>query len=208
MQDLGRTYYNHAHAAASAAERLDDLEAMNDVIGEAVDNKIIPFGGSGALPDSFWKSLLSIATISLLDVFLKNADGYFEAHYPSSGTLSVGESVNHHGITYTVTNCSAPVFYFTQCYSTGCQTVFCSSESFSWSRDVSLGTTLKSPYSLTYDGVYMYMANETVGLDGYGTSCYPCDEQWTVYALRARAAGIVGTGSPTYNISPSLIVSA
>ena len=75
LKALGEIYYNQAYNYATSAEKLDDFDNLNTIIGEAVGNGIIPIRGPHISPENGGESLFAAATILLIDLFCNKNTG-------------------------------------------------------------------------------------------------------------------------------------
>lgn len=217
LQALGRTYYNHAHSAASAAERLDELDAMNQAIYDAVDSKAIPFRSPSGDDGDIWKTLLSVATISFLDMFLQLHPEPVIYDDPSYSTVGQGTSFSHHilyndgttsscndGVIYSAT---ASVVHFTLCTASIHYDVFCSSETFVL-RDSWLGNRYNSRSS-SVDGVEFYWQyfskTFSSGDTEFSYNCSPSSTSIIEETISKMCAQIAVGGVPEIELYPRLI---
>ena len=216
LQALGRTYYNHAHSAASAAERLDDLEVMSQAIDKAYDSKVIPFRTPSGDDGGIWKTLLLVASISFLDMFLRlNPEPVFYDD-PSYSTLEQGSTFSHHilyddgstsscndGVIYTAT---APVVHFTLCNNRFHYDVFCSSESFVLKESM-IGNRFNSRYSSS-DGVdfyWQYLGRDySSGNTEFSYNCTPTTYSILEDTLKDMCARVAVGGVSEIELYPSL----
>ena len=93
LEALGQSYYNQVYS--SAAENLDDMEKINEIIGEAYTSKIIPFRNPNPTGDGILFNILLVGTIAFLDLFLRDEPEKIFYPDPDYASVVIGEDITH-----------------------------------------------------------------------------------------------------------------
>lgn len=136
LEALGQSYYNQVYS--SAAENLDDMEQISEIIGEAYTNRVIPFRNPNPSGGGVLFNILLVGTIAFLDLFLRDEPEKITYSDPEYKVLETGSTFLHYGLKsgtlsyyeYTIVEASAPVIAFKVCDNGVHYSFFGSSESF------------------------------------------------------------------------------